>query len=88
MQYIKLTMTFLDKTTDIKIKDVYKNFEDKGRTLGELTIKTKDKIKTLTITPSEIEKFEEQEKSINDFTTQLVNDFKIESIATEELNEN
>lgn len=88
MQYIKLTMTFLDKTTDVKIKDVYKNFEDKGRTLGKLTIKTKDKIKTLTITPSEIEKFEEQEKSINDFTTQLVNDFKIESIATEELNEN
>ena len=88
MKYIKLTITFLDKTTDTKVKDIYKDFEDKGKTLGKLTVKSKDKIKTLTIAPSEVEKFEGQEKTINDFTTRLVNLYQLESIATEEVNEN
>lgn len=95
MKYTKLTMTFLDKTTDKKIQSIYDDeFKGKGQQLGEMSITSEGKIKTLLIAPkeeptatAERETLQEErttELSINDFTTRLVFAYKIESIKAED----
>lgn len=96
MKYTKLTMTFLDKTTDKKIQSIYDDgFKGKGASLGEMSIESEGKIKTLSIYPreeatttAEGENMQEEratELSINDFTTRLVFAYKIESIKAEDV---
>lgn len=95
---IKLTMTFLDNTTDKKILSIYnEKYLNQGRELGEMSISHEGKIKTLLITErteinttAESPKDEEergQELSINDFTTHLVSLCKIEEITAERVDE-
>lgn len=95
MKYTKLTMIFLDKTTDKKIQSIYDDeFKGKGATLGEMSISSEGKVKTCLIAPYEeptvtaegetLQKERQSELSINDFTTRLVFAYKIESIKTED----
>ena len=94
MQYIKLTMTFLDKTTDKKIQSIYEEeFKGKGRELGEMSVSSEGKVKTVLIAPreeptatAEGETLQEdiaKELTINDFTTKLVLTYKMQEIKTE-----
>ena len=94
MQYIKLTMTFLDKTTDKKIQSIYEEeFKGKGRELGEMSVSSEGKVKTVLIAPreeptatAEDETLQEdmaKELTINDFTTKLVLTYKMQEIKTE-----
>ena len=94
MQYIKLTITFLDKTTDKKVQSIYdEEFKGKGRELGEMSISSEGKVKTLLIAPKEeptataegesLQEERSAELTINDFTTKLVFTFKLQEIKTE-----
>lgn len=94
MQYIKLTMTFLDKTTDKKIQSIYEEeFKGKGRELGEMSVSSEGKVKTVLIAPREeptataegetLQEDMAKELTINDFTTKLVLTYKMQEIKTE-----
>lgn len=94
MQYIKLTMTFLDKTTDKKIQSIYEEeFKGKGRELGEMSVSSEGKVKTVLIAPKEeptataegetLQEETAKDLTINDFTTKLVFTYKIQEIKTE-----
>ena len=81
---IKLTITFLDDTTDEQILAIYnRNYYQKGRELGEIEITSENKVKTIIISPYQSEEQEEGKLNINDFTTYLVLKYKIAEIKTE-----
>lgn len=82
---IKLTITFLDSTTDERVYKIYQaNYYKHGPELGEIGITSQDKVKTITILPYNKGSDEEEGVlTINDFTTYLVLKFKIAEIKTE-----
>lgn len=82
---IKLTITFLDETTDNQVYKIYQaNYYQRGRELGEIGITSEGKVKTITIMPYEKKEGEEEGVlTINDFTTYLVLKYKVAEIKTE-----
>ena len=87
-------MTFLDKTTDKKIQSIYEEeFKGKGRELGEMSVSSEGKVKTVLIAPREeptataegetLQEDMAKELTINDFTTKLVLTYKMQEIKTE-----
>lgn len=82
---IKLTITFLDSTTDESVYNIYqKKYYGHGSELGSIGITSEGKIKTIIILPYQKKEGEEIENlNINDFTTYLVLKFKVAEIKTE-----
>ena len=82
---IKLTITFLDETTDSQVYKIYQaNYYQRGRELGEIGITSEGKVKTMIIMPYEKREGEEEGVlTINDFTTYLVLIYKVAEIKTE-----
>ena len=86
---IKLTITFLDETSDNQVYKIYQEgYYKKGLELGEIGITSEGLVKTIIICPYTFKEGEEQGKlTINDFTTALVLKYKIAEIKTEAIKE-